>query len=57
MTRRVTLHKRKSVDGEELMICTIYENGIDKERIKKENVYSKRHFVLAKRGEGYEFVK
>lgn len=57
MTRRVTQHKKHTFDGEELLILTIWEDGANKEAIKKENKYSKTQEILINRGCFYEYVK
>lgn len=44
--RRVTEHKVKTVDNEFLQVVTIWEQGMTKEKIKKELPYSKKHHVL-----------
>lgn len=44
--RRVTEHKAKTVDNELLQVATIWEQGMTKEKIKKELPYSKKHHVL-----------
>lgn len=46
MIRSTTLHKSVSVDREELQIITVYEPGVNKQQVKKENKYSKRHGYL-----------
>jgi hypothetical protein len=54
-TRRVTEHQAKSRDGEKLQVVVIHQEGINKEQVKKENRYSKRHSVLVLSGHKFEF--
>ena len=57
MTRRLTCHKKLTLDGEELYIYTVYEEGINKQTIKKENPYCKEHRVLVKNGQNcFEYL-
>jgi heme-degrading monooxygenase HmoA len=53
--RRVTVHKKRNLEDEELLIVTCWEEGIKKEDLKKWNLFSKQHEVLARNGQGYEF--
>lgn len=46
ITRRVLEQTRVSVDHENLVVLTVFENGVNKEQVKKTNEYSKRHYVL-----------
>lgn len=55
MARRVVETKAKSVDHEHLVRIIVYEEGIKKEQTKKENFFSKRHYVLVPNGKGYDF--
>lgn len=55
MPRRVVETRAKSIDHEPLVIITVFEEGIKKEQTKKENFYSKRHYVLVPNGKGYDF--
>lgn len=57
MVRRVTEHTARNREGERLQVVTVYPVGVKKEQIKKENRYSKRHFVLSGNGKRFEFVK
>jgi len=54
MVRRMTIHKHITSDRELLPVITIFEPGINKERVKKINRFSKRHYVLIKNGKDYE---
>jgi hypothetical protein len=53
--RRVTVHKKTNLENDELMVVTIFEPGIKKEDLKKQNIYSKNHQVLIFNGHSYEF--
>ncbi|MGD7007599.1 hypothetical protein [Metabacillus sp. 84] len=53
MGRRVTEHSGATLDREELMIITIFEEGAGKKEARQESEYSKRHKVLVKRGSRY----
>ncbi|MGG3677510.1 hypothetical protein ABEU95_12535 [Heyndrickxia faecalis] len=55
MPRRVVEHLAKSRDHEELLVVTVFEEGLNKERIRKESIFSKKHAVLVKRGEKYDW--
>lgn len=57
MTRRVIHHKAINFDNEVLQVITIYEEGVCKSKIKidEPNAFTKRHDVLVKRGDKYEF--
>ena len=55
MPRRVLEQGYHTNDKDRLVIITIYEDGINKETIKKMNRYSKRHRVLVQCEGRYEF--
>lgn len=55
MIRRVTHHKKMSKDGEMLSIITVYEQGVNREIIKNNSPYCKKHHVLVKNGNSYEY--
>lgn len=55
MTRRVVEHRGVSVDREPLTIIQIYEESVNKETIRKEVPWTKRHAVLVKRNGRFEF--
>lgn len=55
--RRITTHLRKTLENDELMIVTVWEPGVKKEEIKKDNIYSKTHEVLIFNGHSYEFLE
>ncbi|MGM9925189.1 MAG: hypothetical protein ACI35R_13170 [Bacillus sp. (in: firmicutes)] len=57
MTRRILEQGYHTVDHERLTIVTIYEPGVNKEHIKQENGFSKRHNVLIPVNDSYEFLK
>ena len=54
-TRRVITHTARSVDKEKLTIISIYEPGINKQQVKLENRYSKKHGVLVSNGDSYRY--
>ena len=54
-TRRVVIHSARSVDDEKLTIVSIFEPGINKQQIKLENRYSKKHKVLVSNGNSYRY--
>ena len=55
MTRRVVETKAATLDNEKLTIITIFEQGINKETIKKMSGYSKVHDVLIQQGNVWEY--
>jgi hypothetical protein len=55
VTRRVVEHRALSKDREELIVVTVYEEGMNKERIRKESAFSKKHAVLVKRDGKYDW--
>jgi len=55
MTRQVTEHTALSSDRERLSVITVYEQGINKEQVKKINRFSKRHHVLVPRGNEFDW--
>lgn len=57
MTRRVTVHKSRTKENELLTVVTVYEPGINKERIKQMNRYSKRHHVLVPYRNNYKWLR
>lgn len=59
MTRRVTIHKSRTTDGELLQVITIYEPGINKESIKQLSRFDKHHGVLVfnRHLHGYEYKR
>ena len=54
-TRRVITYTGKSVDNEKLTIISIFESGINKQQIKTDNPYSKKHEVLISNGAVYRY--
>lgn len=57
VVRRVVETKARNFDKETLHCIIVYEPGITKEDVKRENRLSKRHYVLVSDGEKYEFKK
>ena len=55
MARRVVYHKGRTKDNEDLVIITIFEEGLRKEDVKRLSRYSKRHDVLVPNGNFYDF--
>jgi len=55
MTRRVIETRAVSSEHEPLIVITIFAEGENKETIKKESIFSKRHAVLVKRNNRFEF--
>lgn len=55
MARRVVETNAVSFDREQLKVLVVYEEGISKQEIRKENPYSKKHAVLYKASGAYEF--
>jgi hypothetical protein len=55
-TRRLTTHKHINLDGEELQVLILWQEGEGKEVIKKENRFSKTQEILVNRGNAYEFI-
>jgi hypothetical protein len=56
-TRRLTTHKHINLDGEELQILILWQEGEGKEVIKKENRFSKTHEILVKDGSTYRYAQ
>ncbi|WP_102274066.1 MULTISPECIES: hypothetical protein [Cytobacillus] len=55
MARRVVETNAASLDRELLQVIVIYEEGVSKQDIRKENPYSKKHGVLYQAAGAYEF--
>jgi hypothetical protein len=55
--RRLTEHKKVNYDGEELQVLILWEEGTNKETIKKELRYCKTQELLINRGTRYEFIE
>lgn len=55
MARRVVETVAASLERELLQVITIYEEGISKQDIRKENPYSKKHAVMYQSAGAYEF--
>jgi hypothetical protein len=53
----MTCHKRVNFEGDELLVVTLYEPGVKKEQIKKENPYCKQHEILVSVGDKFEFIQ
>ena len=56
-TRRVTEHSGKTYDGEMLQIVTVWEESMNKEKVRKLTPFSKKHKVLIKCSGRYEFAR
>ncbi|KIL46954.1 hypothetical protein KP77_25230 [Jeotgalibacillus alimentarius] len=54
MCRIVTEHTAKGTDYELLAVVTVFEEGINKQTVKKLNRFSHKRLVLIDRAEGYE---
>lgn len=57
MTRRVIEYGHISQDQEYLSILIIEREGINKESMKKENEWCKKHQVLVRNGHSYEHLQ
>ena len=55
MIRRVLEQGYNSVDRERLVRITVFEPGVNKESVKVENQFSKRHAVLLEQEGRFEF--
>ncbi|GIN86955.1 hypothetical protein J6TS2_33410 [Heyndrickxia sporothermodurans] len=55
MTRRVVEHKYKGTDNELLQVVTVFEEGMNKQRIKKLNTFTINRFVPS--GDRYDWKK
>ena len=55
--RRLTTHKKTNFDGEELKVVILWEEGTNKETIKKELRYCKTQELLINCGNRYEFIE
>lgn len=55
MIRRVLEQGYHTVDHERLIAITIFESGVDKEMVKQENRFSKRHGVLVGSNNTFEY--
>ena len=55
MIRRVLEQGYHTIDNERLLTITVYEPGVDKKTVRKENPYSKRHAVLVECQGKFEF--
>lgn len=56
MTRRVIEQIRLSIDRELLQTVVVFEPGVNKQKAKAENRYSKRHKVLVPYGKSYDYL-
>lgn len=54
MARRIVETNAVSLDREMLRVLVVYEEGVKKQDIRKENPYSKKHSVLYPAAGGYE---
>lgn len=57
MTRRVIQHQSKSVDNEYLTVVHVFEEGINKEEAKRVLPFSRKHELLIKRNNRFEYTK
>ncbi|MBL5767996.1 hypothetical protein MXL46_08340 [Heyndrickxia sporothermodurans] len=57
MTRRVVEHKYKGTDNEVLQVITIFEEGINKQDIKKMNTFTKKFNTLIPSGNRYDWKR
>ena len=55
MIRRVIEQGFHTVDNERLVIITVFETGVNKEQVKADNEYAKRHLVLVSNDDQFEF--
>lgn len=55
MIRRITQHKKRNFDREELVIVTIFEEGIRKKDTR--DGLSKKHQFLVKRRARYKLIE
>lgn len=55
MIRRVTQHKKRNYDGEELAIVTIWEEGIRKKDTKDQ--LTKQHQFLVNRRKRFKLIE
>jgi hypothetical protein len=53
--RRVVEHQYRTSESDLLQVVTVFEEGLSKEDIKKENRYSKHHQVLVRDKDFYYF--
>ncbi|MBS4172096.1 hypothetical protein [Bacillus sp. FJAT-49736] len=57
MTRRVVEHKYHGTDNELLLVVTVFEEGINKQSIKKMNPYTKKINTLISSGNRYDWKR
>lgn len=55
MTRRVVFHQGRTRENDELIIITVFESDLNKSDVKKLMPYSKKHDVLVKNGNSYDY--
>lgn len=55
MIRRVLEQGYHSIDCERLVRITVFEPGVNKEQVKENNIFSKRHNVLVSDNGKFEF--
>lgn len=55
MARRVVETAMVNKENDRLLLLTVFEEGLNKETVKKENRLTKKHAVLYKSVSGYEF--
>jgi hypothetical protein len=56
LPRRVIEYSTASSDHERLKIIIVEREGINKESLKKENRWTKKHQVLLRNGHSYEYL-
>lgn len=57
LTRRVVEHKYKGSDNELLQVVTVFKEGMNKQRIKKLNTFTKKFNTLVPSGNSYDWKK
>lgn len=55
MIRRVLEQGYHTIDNERLVTITVFEPGVNKQAVRQENQFSKRHKVLIERNGEFEF--
>ncbi|MGE6261315.1 hypothetical protein ACQKCU_26185 [Heyndrickxia sporothermodurans] len=57
VTRRIIEHKYKGTDNELLQVVTVFEEGINKQAIKKMNSFTKKFNTLVTSRDKYDWKK
>ncbi|MBN6887003.1 heme-degrading monooxygenase HmoA [Cytobacillus horneckiae] len=55
--RRLTTHHRRDREEGLMVVVTIWEEEVSKEQVKKASPFSKKHDVLIKDGDLYDFKR